>query len=42
MSNNINVLAWVMAKEVKVGMKVRLEVVKREPEGYLTYALIPV
>jgi hypothetical protein len=41
----VNVLAWVREtdpKKLRVGMKVRLEVVKREPEGYLTYELVPV
>ncbi|MCY0860090.1 MAG: Zn-ribbon domain-containing OB-fold protein [Sulfolobaceae archaeon] len=41
MSNGVNVLAWVNAKEVKVGMKVKLRVTRREPEGYLTYEFIP-
>ena len=40
----VNVLAWVREtdpKRLRVGMKVRLEVVRREPEGYLTYELVP-
>lgn len=41
MSNGVNVLAWVNSKEVRVGMKVKLRVTKREPEGYLTYEFIP-
>ncbi len=43
--NGVNVLAWVRESDpgkLRVGMKVRLEVVKREPEGYLTYELVPV
>jgi len=37
----VNVTAWVQGpkEKLKVGAKVRLEVVKREPEGYLTYSL---
>ncbi|ACP56361.1 Zn-ribbon domain-containing OB-fold protein [Saccharolobus islandicus] len=42
MSNGVNVLGWVRAKEVRVGMKVKLEVIERKPEGYLTYELVPV
>jgi len=45
MSNGVNVLAWVRERDpskLRVGMKVRLEVVKREPEGYYTYELVPV
>lgn len=44
LSNGVQVLAWVRErdpKRLRVGMKVRLEVVKREPEGYLTYELVP-
>ncbi|BFI75654.1 Zn-ribbon domain-containing OB-fold protein [Sulfurisphaera ohwakuensis] len=41
MKNGINVTAWVNSKEVKVGMKVKLRITKREPENYLTYELIP-
>jgi hypothetical protein len=44
LSNGVQVLAWVREKDpkkLKVGMKVRLEVVRREPEGYLTYELVP-
>jgi len=29
-------------KKLRVGMKVRLEVVRRQPENYLTYELVPV
>ncbi len=45
LSNGVQVLAWVRETDpskLRVGMKVRLEVVKREPEGYLTYELVPV
>ncbi len=41
----VNILAWVRETDpnkLRVGMKVRIEVVKREPEGYLTYELVPV
>ncbi len=44
LSNGVQILAWVREsdpKKLRVGMKVRLEVVKREPEGYLTYELVP-
>ncbi|QKR00225.1 Zn-ribbon domain-containing OB-fold protein [Metallosphaera tengchongensis] len=39
-----NVTAWIDGprEKIKVGGKVRLEIVKREPEGYLTYKLVPV
>ena len=40
----INITAWVREKDprrLRVGMKVRVEVVKREPEGYLTYEIVP-
>ncbi|EZQ06699.1 3-hydroxybutyryl-CoA epimerase [Candidatus Acidianus copahuensis] len=39
MKNGVNVLAWIKSKDLKIGMKVKLKVVKREPEGYLTYEL---
>ena len=45
LSNGVQVLAWVREsdpRKLRIGMKVRLEVVKREPEGYLTYELVPV
>lgn len=44
MREGFNVLAWLRAddpKKVRVGMKVKLQVVKREPEGYLTYEFVP-
>jgi uncharacterized OB-fold protein len=42
---NINVLAWVKCKDpskLKQGMKVKITIEKREPEGYLTYQIVPV
>ncbi len=45
LSNGVQILAWVREtdpKKLRVGMKVKLEVVRREPEGYLTYELVPV
>lgn len=41
MSNGVNVLAWVNAKDVKVGMKVKLRVARREHDEYLMYELVP-
>ncbi|MCX8196532.1 MAG: Zn-ribbon domain-containing OB-fold protein [Acidilobaceae archaeon] len=44
MSNGANVLAWVRTRDpasLRPGTKVRLKVVRREPEGYLTYELEP-
>ncbi len=43
MPQGVNVLAWIDGdiKGIKVGMKVKLEVKKREPEGYLTYWIKP-
>jgi Predicted nucleic-acid-binding protein containing a Zn-ribbon len=43
MPEGVNVLAWVNGDpgKLRVGMKVRLAVVRREPEGYLTYELRP-
>jgi uncharacterized OB-fold protein len=41
----VNVLAWISEndpKKLRVGMKVRLKVVRRQPENYLTYELVPV
>lgn len=37
----VNVTAWVEGpkEKLKVGSKVKLEVTKREPEGYITYTL---
>ncbi|MCE4604473.1 MAG: Zn-ribbon domain-containing OB-fold protein [Aeropyrum sp.] len=44
LAEDLNVLAWVRGDPSKLrrGMKVRLEVVKREPEGYYTYEWVPV
>ncbi|MDP8003553.1 MAG: Zn-ribbon domain-containing OB-fold protein [Caldisphaera sp.] len=45
LSNGVQVLAWVREtdpKKLRVGMKVKLEIVKRKPEGYLTYEFVPV
>jgi hypothetical protein len=41
---DITITAWVRGdpKSLRPGQKVKLEVVKREPEGYLTYELVPV
>ncbi|BAA79914.2 conserved hypothetical protein [Aeropyrum pernix K1] len=43
-AEGLNILAWVRGdpRKLRRGMKVRLEVVKREPEGYLTYEWVPV
>lgn len=45
LKEGINVTAWVREKDpkrLKVGMRVKIEVVKRQPEGYLTYEIVPV
>lgn len=45
MPNGVNVLAWVRCEDpqrLRPGARVRLVVVKREPEGYLTYELEPI
>ncbi|TRM80365.1 3-hydroxybutyryl-CoA epimerase [Sulfolobus sp. A20-N-F6] len=41
LKEGINVLAWVNEdpKNIQVGMKVRVNIAKREPEGYLVYEL---
>ena len=44
LDEGLNVLAWVREKDprnLRVGQRVKLEIVKREPEGYLTYELVP-
>ncbi len=44
LKEGINVTAWIREtdpKKLRVGMKVRLVVKKREPENYLTYELEP-
>jgi uncharacterized OB-fold protein len=41
---NINILAWVKCKDpnkLRPGLRVRLNIVKREPENYLIYQLEP-
>ena len=41
----VNVLAWIREtdpRKLRVGMKVRWEIVRRQPENYLTYELVPV
>ena len=42
--NGVNVLAWVRGdpRRLRRGMKVRLEVTKRDPEGYYTYEWVPI
>lgn len=45
LSEGINVTAWIREKDpkkLKVGMGIKLEVVKREPENYYTYEWIPI
>ncbi len=44
MPEGINVLAWVDGdpKKLRVGMKVKLKVVRRQPENYLIYEFEPV
>jgi len=44
LEDGTQVTAWVRETDpgkLKVGMPVRVEIVKREPEGYLTYELVP-
>lgn len=43
LDEGIHVLSWLNAKreELKIGMKLKLIVKKREPEGYITYEFIP-
>lgn len=43
MPQGVNVLAWIDGdvRSLRVGMKVRLEVKRRDPEGYLTYWIKP-
>jgi len=44
LDNGVNVLAWVRERDprkLRVGMRVRLEVARREPEGYYTYEIVP-
>lgn len=45
LEEGINVTAWVREKDprkLRIGMPVRIEIVKREPEGYFTYEIVPV
>jgi len=45
LKEGVNITAWVREtdpRKLRVGMKVKVEIVKREPEGYLTYELVPV
>jgi len=45
LSNGVQILAWVREsdpRKLRIGMKVRLDVVRREPEGYITYELVPI
>ncbi|MDP7982805.1 MAG: Zn-ribbon domain-containing OB-fold protein [Conexivisphaerales archaeon] len=44
MPEGVNVLAWVSGDpgKLRVGTRVRLRVVRREPEDYLTYELQPI
>jgi Predicted nucleic-acid-binding protein containing a Zn-ribbon len=41
LKEGINILAWVNEKpeDIKVGMKVKVNIVRREPEGYFIYEL---
>ncbi len=41
----VNVTAWIREtdpRKLRVGMRVRIEIVRRQPENYLTYELVPV
>ena len=45
LENGVRVTAWIREKDPKklrVGMDVELEIVKREPENYLTYEIVPI
>ncbi len=45
LTNGVQILAWVRETDpskLKVGQKVKIEIVKREPEGYLTYEIVPI
>ena len=45
LTNGVQVLAWVREtdpKKLRVGQKVRIEIVRRQPENYLTYEIVPV
>jgi uncharacterized OB-fold protein len=45
LTNGVQILAWVREtdpRKLKVGQKVKIEIVRREPEKYLTYEIVPV
>ena len=45
LENGIKVLAWVREKDPKklrVGQRVKLEVVRRQPENYFVYEIVPI
>ncbi len=45
LTNGVQILAWVREtdpKKLRVGQKVRIEIVRRQPENYLTYEIVPV
>ncbi len=45
LKNGVQVLAWVREtdpKKLRAGMKVKIEIVRRQPENYLTYEIVPV
>jgi len=45
LKEGINVTAWVAEsdpKKLKPGVKVKLQVTKRQPENYLTYEIVPI
>ena len=44
LKEGINITAWIREndpRKLRVGMKVKIEIVRREPEGYLTYEIVP-
>ncbi|MCE4619675.1 MAG: Zn-ribbon domain-containing OB-fold protein [Desulfurococcales archaeon] len=45
LTNGVQVLAWVRETDpskLKAGMPVKIEIVRRQPENYLTYEIVPV
>ncbi|MEB3755432.1 MAG: Zn-ribbon domain-containing OB-fold protein, partial [Desulfurococcales archaeon] len=45
LKNGVQITAWIREtdpKKLRVGMPVKLEIVKREPEGYYTYEFVPI
>ncbi|KUO89189.1 MAG: 3-hydroxybutyryl-CoA epimerase [Vulcanisaeta sp. MG_3] len=45
MKEGFNVLAWLRIddpRKIRVSMRVRLQITRREPEGYLTYEFVPI